>query len=155
MRPLRASIDILIVTAAAGALLGGLRLYQSSLSESSDIERTQAAISRLDAEVGIRSALGGPDLNEYGHPPSLDPDWFEGAMPLNALAAGDTPWIEIAIPGEWSRDHPRDPTLDGGRGAMFWYNPKRGLVRARVPAQASDESSQSLYAAVNGSEWTP
>jgi hypothetical protein len=38
---------------------------------------------------------------------------------------------------------------------MFWYNPKRGLVRARVPAQASDESSQSLYAAVNGSEWTP
>lgn len=155
MRPLRASIDILIVTATAAALLGGLRLYQSSLAEGAAIERTRAALTRLTAEVGIRSALGGPDLNDFGHPPSVDPEWFEGTTPLNELALGEAPWVEVAIPGEWSRDHPRDPTLAGGRGAMFWYNPKRGIVRARVPAQASDESSRALYATVNGEDWTP
>ena len=45
------------------------------------------------------------------------------------------------------------PTFRGGRGAMFWYNPVRGIVRARVPDQTTDESTLSLYEQVNGESW--
>ena len=43
--------------------------------------------------------------------------------------------------------------LRGGRGAMFWYNPMKGIVRARVPETASDEAARALYAEVNGTAW--
>ena len=73
--------------------------------------------------------------------------------PLNWLSNARAPWIEYALPGELSRDHPRVPTFRGGRGAMFWYNPTRGVIRARVPESASDEASRALYAEVNGVDW--
>ncbi len=73
--------------------------------------------------------------------------------PINWLSNARAPWIEYALPGELSRDHPRVPTFRGGRGAMFWYNPARGVIRARVPESASDEASRALYAEVNGVDW--
>ena len=57
MRPLRACIDVLIVCSAAAVLVTTLRMYQSGLAEQSDIESTRAALSTIDAEIGIRSAL--------------------------------------------------------------------------------------------------
>jgi hypothetical protein len=155
MRPLRACIDVLIVCSAAAVLVTTLRMYQSGLAEQSDIESTRAALSTIDAEIGIRSALGGPALNQYGHPPSVDPAWFGDAEPRNALAESPAPWIEMALDHEAALMHPTDPTFCGGRGAMFWYNPIRGVVRARVPQQASDATSRELYELVNGEPWSP
>jgi hypothetical protein len=36
---------------------------------------------------------------------------------------------------------------------MFWYNPARGIVRARVPDQTTDEATLSLYESINGEDW--
>ncbi len=155
MRPLRACIDVLIVLSATAVMMTTLRMYQSGLADQSDIDATRAALSTIDAEIGIRSALGGPALNQYGHPPSVDPSWFGGAEPINALAESPAPWIEMALEDEAALMHPIDPTFSGGRGAMFWYNPIRGVVRARVPQQASDATSRELYRLVNGDAWSP
>jgi hypothetical protein len=153
MRPIRVCIDILVVGSATAALVLALRLYESKLDEVSAIDSTKASLSQIEAEIGIRSALGDTSLNEFGHPSAIDRAWFIDHDPTNALASDRAPWIECALPGEFSRDHPRDPTFRGGRGAMFWYNPIRGVIRARVPESASDESARILYETVNGDAW--
>jgi hypothetical protein len=155
MRALRASIDALVIGTACFAAFVALRTHEGRLAERSAVESTQAALSTIQAELGIRSALGEGSLNEFGHPESLDRGWFADVEPRNALAREQAPWIETALPGEFDRLHPSDPTFRGGRGAMFWYNPVRGVVRARVPVQTSDESSRALYATVNGEDWEP
>jgi hypothetical protein len=155
MRPLRACIDVLVVGCAATALVTALHLYESNLDEQSVVDSTRAALSSIRAEVGIHSAVGDVPLNEYGHPHSIETAWFENSPSRNMLATPSAPWVELALPGEFDRNHPREPTFRGGRGAMFWYNPIRGIVRARVPDQTTDESTFSLYESVNGEEWQP
>jgi len=40
--------------------------------------------------------------------------------------------------------------VDGSKGgAMFWYNPARGVIRARVPRTLSDADAVALYNDVN------
>jgi len=153
MRPIHAIIDLLVILVVAAGLGFALHLYQESLERKSAIESTQAAISSIEAEIDIRSALANATLNEFGHPPSIDPEWFSGLEPRNALAPATAPWIEIALEAELGRDHPKNPTFHGGRGAMFWYNPNKGIVRARVPEQVSDASARELYAQINGVSW--
>jgi hypothetical protein len=36
---------------------------------------------------------------------------------------------------------------------MFWYNPRLGVIRARVPESASDDAAIAMYEAVNGDSW--
>lgn len=130
-----------------------LWMYEGGLSEQTAIESTQAALSQLRAEIEIRTVLDEAALNEEGHPSNVEREWFLESDPRNALASDHAPWIECALPGERNRDHPRDPTFRGGRGAMFWYNPTRGVIRARVPESASDKTAVAMYEAVNGDRW--
>lgn len=155
MRALHACIDVVVIGSAAAALLTALHLYQSNLDEKSMIDGTRAAVSSIRSEVGIHAAVGDVSLNEFGHPSAIDPSWFKDGSAKNLLAKGDTPWIELATPTEFDRNHPSDPTFRGGRGAMFWYNPIRGIIRARVPDQTTDESTLALYEEVNGDSWEP
>ena len=99
--------------------------------------------------------MGDVELNEFGYPHQIDPSWFNGTGARNKLAKDNSPWIELAMPGELDRNHPNDPTFRGGRGAMFWYNPVRGIVRARVPDQTTDEATFALYESINGDAWQP
>ena len=153
MRPIRLSIDLLIISTVSGALVLGLRAHQTALAERSAVEATRASIAQIEAEIGIRATLGNAPLNEFGHPEAVQQAWFVDCAPCNALASKSAPWMECALPFEFSRDHPRDPTFQGGRGAMFWYNPVKGVVRARVPESASDDAARRLYAEVNGTAW--
>jgi hypothetical protein len=64
--------------------------------------------------------------------------------------AGDTlAWLETTQPERANRLNPEHVTCDGHRAA-FWYNPYRGLVRARVERQHTDEATIALYNLVNG-----
>jgi hypothetical protein len=153
MRPLHAVIDVLVVGSAAAALVTALHLYESKLEEQSVVDATRAALSTIRSEMGIHAAVGDVELNEFGHPTVIDPSWFGSTPANNLLAKGNAPWLEVAHPGEYDRNHPNDPTFRGGRGAMFWYNPARGIVRARVPDQTTDEATLSLYESINGEDW--
>ena len=155
MRPLHAVIDVLVVGSAAAALITALHLYESSLEDQATLDSTRAALSTIRSEIGIHAAVGDVELNEFGHPVKIDPDWFGNTPMVNRYATTGTPWIEMAHPGEFDRNHPVDPTFRGGRGAMFWYNPVRGIVRARVPDQTTDESTLALYESINGELWEP
>lgn len=153
MRALHACIDVVVIGAAAAALVTALNLYENELEDQSTVDATRAALSTIRSEVGIHSAVGDVELNEFGYPHQIDPSWFNGTGARNKLAKDNSPWIELAMPGELDRNHPNDPTFRGGRGAMFWYNPIRGIVRARVPDQTTDEATLSLYESLNGDSW--
>ncbi|MFM7053044.1 MAG: hypothetical protein ACKOYN_13075 [Planctomycetota bacterium] len=153
MRPIHAIIDLLVILVVAAGLGVALHMYQEDLEHKSAVESTQAALVSIEAELGIRAALADARLNEFGHLPQVDRDWFSGLEPRNALAPANAPWIDIATDAETEREHPRNPTFHGGRSASFWYNPAKGIVRARVPDQVSDAAARELYAQINGITW--
>jgi hypothetical protein len=153
MRPIRLPIDFLIIGTVAGALVLGLRTHQTALAERSAVESTRASIAQIEAEIGNPCHARKCATQRVWSPQAVQQAWFDDCAPCNALASDSAPWIECALPFEFGREHPRDPTFRGGRGAMFWYNPTKGIVRARVPETASDEAARALYAEVNGTAW--
>jgi hypothetical protein len=48
-------------------------------------------------------------------------------------------------------DDPPDPVLHRKAQAGFWYNPNRGVVRARVPGQGESGAALDLYNQLNNS----
>jgi hypothetical protein len=47
-------------------------------------------------------------------------------------------------------DQPPDPIITSENQAEFWYNPNRGIFRARVMAQMTNEQTRQIYNQVNG-----
>ena len=75
--------------------------------------------------------------------------WFDNRLPTNIMVPGRQPWLDIA-PAEDKSDHPPDPIISAAAQAGFWYNPNRGIFRARVLPQFTDEETLALYNQLNG-----
>lgn len=87
------------------------------------------------------------------YPVEVDPAWFGGAQPGNAVAERDAegrdrPWLDVAPTGDWS-EHPPDPVLVRPGQAGFWYNPNNGVFRARTPLEAGDAMTLARYNRLN------
>jgi len=111
---------------------------------------TYDAVRMIQAQLDVRVALESGPPEERAFPQSISPAWFEGERPANQLVGQDRHWVEVAADNERELRHPRDPTVRGGQGAMFWYNPALGIVRARVPRTLTDADALALYNQVNG-----
>ncbi len=145
----RFAIDILVVlsTVALVIILADVREHDRERAEA--VSTTRAAVRMLQAEVDLQNAMVEEALVGEKFPPAISPAWFEGQRPANAFAASDLRWVDVAEEDERSLRHPRQPTMDGKRRAMFWYNPALGIVRARVPRLLSDSDTMRLYNEVN------
>lgn len=150
MKPLHIAFDIALLASLAAVGLGTLGWWRDQEDVQLRMLATEAAVRTIQAHIAIEATLGGEQLNSDGFPSSIDPRWFEGGTPLNRLAPEGAPWVELAARDELERDHPKQMSFTGGRHAMFWYNPTRGIIRARVPEQASDFRMQETYSAANG-----
>lgn len=120
------------------------------------IEQTSQAVRMFDLKIKYHAATEGAQLTARGWPVTIDPAWFEGAVPRNPLVSANRPWLEIAGPQDSELQHPRlrmtvdsDPPL-----ASFWYNPYNGALRARVPVTASDQEALEMYNTVNRTSLT-
>lgn len=138
-----------LLLAVVGALVVTMVLERRS-EEDSLAARTRDALREIEQTVRLRSTMPGTGLNLRGNPLTIDPAWFEGEPPRNEMIALVHPWLEIASREQAELWHPEirlavQPSLAG-----FWYNPYRGVLRARVPVQVSDERSAELYNQVNG-----
>jgi hypothetical protein len=142
-------IDALAIAALAAACLIVVSETRRTKSYDDRATLTRSAVQSIQSKVRVRSTMADVAINPAGFPIQVDPAWFEDGTPENALAPG-RPWIEIADESEWGLRHPRNPTLEGGAGAMFWYNPALGIVRARVPRTLSDADAIDTYNRVNG-----
>ncbi len=141
----------MIVTLAAGSGLAFLWSRQVERRHEESVQATVEALERINREVRVRSAMGSVELNGRGWPRTVDPGWFADDPPLNRLVSGPRPWLEVASDAEADLQHPRVRTTISGSTAAFWYNPGKGVVRARVGLMLSDDSALELYNRVNGS----
>ncbi len=145
---MRLVFDVLILLMLA-ALLGAVVWVQHERhTEQQRIARVHDALAALSEgmryEAAMRQAIDGVD----GFPRAISPRWFPSGLPTNHLLPAEHPWIDVAPEGDRA-EHPPDPIVDSAMQAGFWYNPSRGIFRARVPAQLSEAASIDLYNKVN------
>lgn len=139
------------VTLAAGAAMAFVWSRQLEHRHDQAVQATIDALDRINREIKVRAAMGTVEVNGRGWPYTIDPAWFNDDPPLNRLVGGPRPWVEVASNDEADLDHPRVRTTINASTAGFWYNPGKGIVRARVGLMLSDESALALYNRVNHS----
>jgi hypothetical protein len=142
--------DAMIVI--AGAVLAVIIIDHRNRVAAREIAltHTRAAVRVLQANVDLHAALARESSGAVAYPQLIETLWFEEEVPTNLLLDSNRPWVEIAGENELGLRHPRNPTVDGGHHAMFWYNPALGVVRARVPRTLSDAEALTIYNEVNG-----
>lgn len=145
--------DVLTVLGLGLAMVGAVTVQRARGREQAEFNRVAAELNRLALEISYRSVTGqSVERNDLGWPTTVKPEWFEeGQAPRNFMADPAAPWLEVAGPEERNLDHPRLRMLVSEQIAGFWYNPARGVVRARVPVMVSDSAALELYNRLNGS----
>lgn len=146
---MRLIIDSLIALMLA-CLLGAVILhYRHEQKRLIEVQQVHAALSQLQEQVLYRGAWVQSKTGEPGFPRAISPVWFPGGLPMNCLAPPRQPWLDVAPVGD-HHDEPPDPVITSAEQAAFWYNPNRGLIRARVLPQFTQNATLELYNRVNG-----
>ena len=144
---MRRVIDILIVLMLMAVLFGLVWHYRNEQKHVSDFRAVHDAISRLYEQALMQGSLD-DHTTRGGFPLMMQPKWFGQTLPINVLVPSVQPWIDIAPIGDQA-DHPPDPVIVSDEQAGFWYNPNRGLFRARVMPQFSEEETLDAYNQLN------
>ena len=151
MRRLTDALILLLVLGVAG----GVVHHRRSLA-AADVtgEGVKAALTRLYERASYYGALE-HSMRETGtpFPLAIDPEWFGSRLPVNTLLGGEHPWLDVAPPGD-DAAHPPDPVATRPGQAGFWYNPARGVFRARVSPHLGDDEALALYNELNGTGLT-
>jgi hypothetical protein len=170
--------DGLLALSLAGLCVGAASLRQQRTDQELVMNQTADSVHRLSREIARRAAASIGETNAGGWPTRVDPAWFGDDPPLNSLAEwsfemggadiglrhamgwiggaeasrerAEVVWLEIAGPSEAELEHPPIRIITGPEVASLWYNPARGVVRARVPVMVSDEQTLATYNRVNG-----
>jgi hypothetical protein len=142
-------LDIAAALAITATVVIVIEGRENERERAQAISGTRDAVRMLQAEVAVQAALSSPAGDRRVFPRSINPAWFRVETPRNHLLNEHHPWVEVASPYELDLDDPLDLTVDGGQHAMFWYNPARGVIRARVPRTLTDADARGLYDAVN------
>lgn len=146
--------NIIFVLLFAGLVAMGWLFQKNQSAEEMKISDTRHAIEILQHAVNRRMAGEDSPLNRFGYPPTIEAEWFEGVLPMNALLDHERPWLEIATGRALLELHPSRPMASSADEAEFWYNPRRGVVRGRVPQMVSDRKTLEIYNLINDSELT-
>lgn len=142
--------SIMVLVALTGAV--GAYLFQRAGDEREEqmVSQAREAVGQISQRMRYLKTMERIDLNELGWPELIDPAWFNGEPPRNMMLSLRHPWMEVASPLDYSLDHPVQRVAINERLAGLWYNPAKGIVRARVPQTVSDQKTVELYNRVNG-----
>ncbi len=147
-------IDLLIVLMLAAGSYGGWWYHNHRQQQEALIAQAHDTLRLLHEQTRYHQAMGRAEqAMGLEPPPIIDPQWFGPTLPTNPFAGsagpGVYPWLDIA-PEADEQTHPPDPVLALPDQAQFWFNPRLGVFRARVPAQDSHRATLELYNRVNG-----
>ncbi len=157
---MRLLVDTLIALMLVGILVGVLLYHRQRTAELRDIALVHQSLAMLHEQAIYHGALqplndpqdgGQAAQGENPMPATISLAWFGLSIPVNPLApvlSGDQPWLDLAPPGD-SGDHPPDPVITRPTQAAFWYNPARGIFRARIGPQFSNTQALTLYNRLN------
>lgn len=145
----RIIINVLIgVLGVAVVSLGLLRWHQTT-DEAERVSQTRESIRTIESELRLRAVTGVAETNARGYAVRVDPSWFE-SLPGNGFVDRTHVWLEIAPEAHAEYEHPPMRIALDRDTAAFWYNPARGIVRARVAPGVSDKGAIGLYNELNG-----
>ena len=147
---MRILLNILIALTLVGIGVGAVMSRQADTIKKDQIKTTKAEVRRFQRQITLQATVAEIELTAEGFPVTIDPTWFQGGLPHNALLEVGRPWVEIAGWDERSLLHPVDLAARDSEAAQFWYSPYKGIVRARVPADISDRRALKIYNRVNG-----
>ena len=146
---MRLFLDTLVALMLVG-LLAGLVMYHRQARDTEALrDLARAEVRRFQQQIYLHTALSDGKPRGRGYPASIDPAWFQGNLPANALLGPDHPWLEVAGLNQRDALHPPSLTATDRDTASFWYNPASGVVRARVPIRISDAEALELYNFIN------
>ncbi|MDY7110274.1 MAG: hypothetical protein SYC29_16720 [Planctomycetota bacterium] len=146
---MRLILDTLVALMLVGILAGLVMHHRQAQDVRAAQDLARDEVRRFQQQIHLHTALSGGEQRERGYPVSIEPDWFQGNLPVNPLLGRDHPWLEVAGPGATHALHPTDLVAADRDSASFWYNPATGVVRARVPVGVSDAQALELYNYVN------
>ncbi|MCX5661657.1 MAG: hypothetical protein NTW19_18420 [Planctomycetota bacterium] len=146
---MRLLIDTLIALMLAGILAAVLWQYRKDGRQVHQVQAVHQSLARLQEQMLYRGALGEAATGPAGFPLEVSPLWFPDGLPFNNLVPGRQPWLDVA-PENDPGENPPDPILRRPGQAGFWYNPNRGVFRARVIPQFTLGATVELYNNVNG-----
>lgn len=147
---MRRIVDLTVILTIL-AVAGAWWMMRDQAGGSARVDEARDEVSRMRAQVLLRSQSDRNQLNAQGWPETIDPEWFGSVLPTNPLLDGNRPWLEIAAENQAGWQHPRPLFALDDDAAMFWYNPALGIVRARVPMSATDGDTLALYNDINAS----
>ena len=145
---------IMVAVALAGAVGAYLFHRASEQREQLAVDATRDAVADIKRKMRFLIATEEIEVNEAGWPEVIDPRWFEGEPPRNIVLGARHPWLEVATTLEYALDHPAQRVAINEQLAGLWYNPAKGIVRARVPQTVSDQNTIDIYNRINGSSIT-
>jgi hypothetical protein len=143
-------VNLLAVCCLAAGVAWFVAYDNAKAQHERAVVETTRAVRLVEQMIKFKSTQPEMDLNEQGFPMTVSKDWFEQSVPFNSMAPSNCPWVEIAGPAEATLSQPRVRQVTDSSVAGLWYNPYRGIVRARVPVQVSDAATTELYNRVNG-----
>jgi hypothetical protein len=146
---MRLLIDSIIAFMLVGLLVGVMIHHRQESAELNEVQAVHRSLGRLHEAATLHRVLDAEGDARRGYLRIVKPQWFGRDLPVNVLLGRDHPWIDVAPPGDLA-EHPPDPVADASDQAGFWYNPGRGIFRARVMRQVSERETLALYNRVNG-----
>ncbi len=151
---MRFIIDSLVALMLMGLALGAFLHLRAERAMRQKITLAQQELDRFQQQINFQATLGEVERSAAGFPLTVLPEWFGENLPVNPLVSRGHPWVEISNESQATLAHPVERTAADHNVAQFWYNPYRGVLRARAPAGGTDGETLRLYNEVNGSDLT-
>ena len=148
----RLLVDGLIALLLVGVLVCVVLFHREQDEMTRHYQSVHDALIVLHERAFYHSVLGKDEQETMGYPKTISPLWFRAeGLPMNTAVPGRQPWLDIAPQGDDSY-HPPDAVITRSDQAGFWYNPNRGIFRARVMPQWSPSATLQLYNQLNSVE---
>lgn len=146
---MRLLVDTVIALTLVGVLAAMLLQQRHDQEQLARVAAVQEAIRAIHGQALYRAAIHDSESLSNGYSRFIDTAWFSPPPANLLLNSGAYRWIDYPDESGRERFNPICIVAHGQRGA-FWYNGYRGIVRARVPMQATDQATVDLYNLVNG-----
>src|SRR5687767_3012362 len=105
---MRLFMDSVVALMLVALLAGVIWHTRTDQTVKQDRDLAKSELHRVQQQIALQSALAKVQRNERGYPESIDPNWFQGALPNNPLLDVAHPWLEIAGPDQKDLIHPPD-----------------------------------------------
>ncbi|MBM4001338.1 MAG: prepilin-type N-terminal cleavage/methylation domain-containing protein [Planctomycetes bacterium] len=141
-------IEVLIVVVSLSILAG------AAIPQVADAMLHAKVSASLHAVTGVQRAVNENYVRTGAFPEKLDGAWFQPqSLPVNPFEPTRTVKGTKYVDGSKNsaKVHPSDKTTTID---IYWYNPKNGRFRMRVPWQGDATSTLALYNRANGTQLT-